>query len=362
MNNILFLSVFALIILTSTSCTKDNNKNNSEPTDTTALRSVNKVFVVNEGQFMQNNSSLSIYDPSTGTVMNNGFATVNQVPLGDVANSASILGDLIYIVVNNSGKIYIADKHSLVHKATITGLDSPREILFISDTKAYVSDLYAKGIHIIDLTTNTVSGFINLDNGNKQFVQHCAESMLAADGLIYASSWSYGDAVLVIDPSSDQLIDSIKVPKQPNSIVLDKDGKLWATSDVGYEGNPFGYEAPALTRINLQTRTVEAVYRLSIKASATQLSINKTKDSLFFLSAGIVKMSIYDKAVPTERIIDGNKLWYSITVSPFADEFYCADAIDYAQNGVVYRYTTGGTVIDSFYAGVNPGAYCFSKE
>ncbi len=311
---------------------------------------------------MQNNASLTVYDPATRQVMNHAFGNINQVPLGDVANSAAVNGNSIYIVINNSGKLYIADRNSLVHKATITGLDSPREILFVSQIKAYVSDLAAKGIHIIDLETNSLTGFVSTDNGNTQFAQHCVESMMLANGLVYASSWSYGDAILVIDPATDQLIDSIKVPKQPNSLVLDRDGMLWTTSDGGYEGSPFGYEAPALTKINLDTRTVEAVFRMNTGTSVIQLTINRTADSLFFMNNGIVKMSISDKSIPVERLITNEKLWYSLAVSPFADELYCADAIDYAQNGVVYRYSTGGALIDSFYAGVNPGFFCFSKE
>ena len=348
-------------LLLSFSCTKNKPADEHNTLDTTIIGASNRILIVNEGQFMQNNASLSVYDPITQKVVNNAFSAVNNVPLGDVANSAAIFGGKLYIIINNSGKIYVTDSKTLVHKATISGLDSPREILFVSASKAYVSDLSARGMHIVDLQTNTVTGFIRTDNGNKQFKQHCVETMLMAGSWVYACSWSYGDAVLVIDPATDQLVDSIKVPKQPNSMVTDRDGKLWVASDGGYAGSPFGYEAPALTRIDPATRQVEAVYRMAQGTAASQLSINRGGDSLFFLNNGVVKMSVYADELPQTRLIANNKRWYSLAVSPDADELYCADAIDYAQNGVVYRYSTGGAVIDSFYAGVNPGAYFFSN-
>lgn len=358
-NNYLLSTAIFFIFILGMSCTKDRPADSVPMLDTAVVNATNRVLIVNEGQFMQNNSSLSIYDPHSQKVVNNVFSEVNNVPLGDVANSAVQFGNSIYIVINNSGKIYVADSKTLVHKTTIIGLDSPREILFVSKTKAYVSDLTAKGLHILDLQTNTVSGFINTDNGNRQFHQHCAETMLMLGNRVYACSWSYGDVLLVIDPVADKLIDSIKVPKQPNSIVADRDGKLWAVSDGGYEGSPFGYEPPALTRIDPVTLQIEAVFRMAHGTSASQLCISRNGDSLFFLNSGVVKMSIYDDAIPRAPIIPASKRWYSLAASPESDELYCADAIDYAQNGVVYRYSTGGAVIDSFYAGVNPGFYCF---
>lgn len=38
---------------------------------------------------------------------------------------------------------------------------------------------------------------------------------------------------------------------------------------------------------------------------------------------------------------------------------YVADAIDYQQQGVVYRYTAKGEPVDEFHVGVAPGAFCW---
>jgi hypothetical protein len=38
---------------------------------------------------------------------------------------------------------------------------------------------------------------------------------------------------------------------------------------------------------------------------------------------------------------------------------YVADAIDYVQQGMIYRYSKDRELIDKFYVGIIPGAFCW---
>lgn len=61
-----------------------------------------------------------------------------------------------YIVVNNSGKIEVCNPTNLLRVATITGFTSPRFIVPVSASKAYVSDYISNSISIVNLVNNTV--------------------------------------------------------------------------------------------------------------------------------------------------------------------------------------------------------------
>ena len=51
--------------------------------------------------------------------------------------------------------------------------------------------------------------------------------------------------------------------------------------------------------------------------------------------------------------------YYEVAVDPLTSEVYVADAIDYVQDGVILRYSPEGELLDEFYVGIIPGAFCW---
>ena len=49
-----------------------------------------------------------------------------------------------------------------------------------------------------------------------------------------------------------------------------------------------------------------------------------------------------------------------MTIDPRTKEIYAADAMDWTQQGIVYRYTPSGVLLDSFYVGVCPENFCWN--
>ena len=90
------------------------------------------------------------------------------------------------------------------------------------------------------------------------------------------------------------------------------------------------------------------------------LHLSQAGDSLYILSGDLYKMSILDRKFPPEPLIrSGQRTFYSAGIDPRSGEIYLADAIDYAQNGMVYRFSPGGLLTDSFRVGINPGDFLF---
>lgn len=314
------------------------------------------LFIVNEGNFMYGNASLSFYDPASRKVQNDLFYNTNGLPLGDVAQSMIIHDNLGYIVINNSGKIYIINTLNGKYVGKITGLTSPRYIYFLNSEKAYITDLYAGQITIVDPKTKLVTGKI-LTPGHTS-----TEQMVLWNDFLFVSCWSFDNTILVIDTRTDAVVDEIKTGKQPGGLVLDKYNKIWTLCDGGWSKSGTTARIPMLQCINPGTRTLEKSFSLSADAKPSRLAINGTRDSLLFINDGIWKLGVNQTAIDDKPFLRvDNHLYYSLAIDPKTSELYLSDAIDYLQRGVIYRYSSQGAKIDSFKTGIIPGAFCFKQ-
>lgn len=67
------------------------------------------MYILSEGLFNQNNSSLARYSFNRQRCTNNYFSANNQRGLGDTANDIAIYGNKIYVVVNVSSTVEVID-------------------------------------------------------------------------------------------------------------------------------------------------------------------------------------------------------------------------------------------------------------
>ena len=331
------------------------------------------VFIINEGNFMYGNASLSYYNPETKEIQNNVFYNTNALPLGDVAQSMTIKDSLGYIVINNSGKIYIININTFKYTDKITDLISPRYIFFNDNQKAYISDLYSKKVSVYDIFSKTIIKEIDINNGNTEFTQHTSEMFVKTNSKIYVNSWSYDNTILIIDAENDILTDSIKVGKQPNSMIIDKFNNLWVLCDGGFSGSSYGQENAKLIKIDTQKNSIITEYIFdNISVSPSHLCTNLTKDSLYFIynswsgnvqQKGIYKMSVLSGNLPQNPFISiETQNVYGLGINPHNGDIYFSDAINYSQNGVVYRFKSDATPVDTFKVGINPSGFCFKSN
>ena len=71
-----------------------------------------EMYVLCEGLFNLNNSTLARYSFETNTCMTDYFRTINRRGLGDTANDMDIYGGKLYIVVNVSSTVEVVDLHT----------------------------------------------------------------------------------------------------------------------------------------------------------------------------------------------------------------------------------------------------------
>lgn len=316
------------------------------------------LFIMNEGNFQYGNATLSYYNPTTKSIDNEIFYRANGMKLGDVAQSMTIHDSLGWVVVNNSHVVFAIDLNTFKEVGRITNLTSPRYIHFISDEKAYITQIWDNRIFIVNPKRFEITGHIacpgmTMETGS-------TEQMVQYGKYVYVNCWSYQNRILKIDTETDRVVDELEVGVQPTSLVIDYNNKLWTVTDGGYSGSPYGYEVPSLYKIDAETFTIEAQFEFRKGDSPSEIQINRDKNRLYWINNDIWDMSVNAKQLPYKPLIEEQQtIYYGLTVDPYNGEIYVADAIDYQQQGKIYRYSTTGELIDEFYVGIIPGAFCW---
>lgn len=316
------------------------------------------LFIVCEGNFQYGNATLSYYDPASRTLINEAFYRANGYRLGDVAQSMTMGEGRGWIVVNNSHVVFAIDPDTFRETGRIVSFTSPRYIEFISPTKAYVTQLWDNRIAIVNPSTYEITGYITVPD--MQPDQGSTEQMVRLGDYVYCNCWSYQRSIIRIDTRTDSVDARLDVGLQPTSLKLDRYGRLWTLTDGGFEGSPQGYENASLYCIDPETMTIERQFQFRRGDDPSELQLNATADTLYWINRDVWRMDVRASRPPVRPFLEEKSTkYYGLTVEPVTSEVYVADAIDYQQQGMIYRFTGGGVPVDSFYVGISPGAFCW---
>lgn len=350
----IFTNVILLwLFITLVSCMKDDQWVKDHLQQGNLQLSTGGVFVINEGNFMYGNSTLTHYDTLKKEVQNDLFYRVNGLPLGDVAESMTIRESKGFVVINNSGKIYVMDINSGKYTGKITGLISPRFIHIVNNEKAYVTDLYAGKITIVDPATCRITDVIPCPS------HPSTEEMVQFEHKLFVTCWSDDKTVIVLDIESNKIMAEITTGEQPCGIVLDRFNKIWVLCQS--RPGSISTKPAMLQRIDPLTLKIERSFIFAIDAKPVKLTIDAKGDHLFYLLGNdIIKMAVTSDRLPERSFISlKSKLLYGLGIDPGNGNIYASDALDYQRPGIITRFSESGNPIDTFKAGIIPGRFCF---
>lgn len=353
-----YVGVFTTAIA-FTGCKKDDPE--PEPTNSTTAETTynNGVFITNEGPFGSGTGTISFYNRSSGAVSNDIFEAKNSYPLGNIVQSMEIYNGKAYIVVNNAGKIEVADGTTFAANGVVSGFTYPRYFLGINSNKGYVSEWGSGGVagavKIVDLSTKTITGTIPTGKG--------AEGMLLAGSKVYVAcggGFDNDSVVTVINSNTNTATANINVGANPKSIKMDASGKVWVLCSGKWDPTYTFLMSPGkLVRIDTATNAVDlSLPFASTTSQPSNLVINNAKTVLYYSYNGSVfpHPSSASTLVATAII---NRSFYGFGIDPTTDYFYGSDAVDFLSNGKVIRYNASATLLDSFAVGVIPGNFFF---
>ena len=113
-----------------------------------------KVLIANQGNFGWGEGTLSVYYEGSGTIDNEVYKRVNGESVGNVFQSIAKVEDKFYLVINNSGRLVVADT-GFKKIDVVDDFISPRYFYQTDKYTGYMTDLYANKIYLMDLASNT---------------------------------------------------------------------------------------------------------------------------------------------------------------------------------------------------------------
>lgn len=343
------IMLLLLAVLAFSSCVKENPKGN------TAAKGV---YLVNEGNFNFGNAEISFYDPATNNVNNNLFNTVNGYGLGDVAQSLTIHDSIGFIVVNNSAKIEVVSLPGLhkIRTITISG-SSPRYLLPVNDSIAYVSDLYAAKIHVVNYQTGMlVKQITGVPGWTEHLVMYGADVWV--EGRNYSSAHAASTSLVKLNTTNHTLVQTyVLTGSNCNGIVLDKSNNLW----VAVEQDTAHGVSSSLICYNQSMQQIKKL-DFAFGQHPSNLCINGAKDKVYYLDKGVYSMDVTSASLPDQAFIaEEGRTLYGLGIDPGNGEVYLSDALDYVQPSIIFRYNALGELQNTFHAGIITGNFSFKN-
>jgi DNA-binding beta-propeller fold protein YncE len=307
-----------------------------------------KVFVVCEGNFGWGNGAVSMVSLKDETVIEDNFKYVNNRNLGDVVQSITLINNNYFIVVNNSNKIEVVDTSSFKSVKIISGFQSPRYILPLNENIGLVSELYANKLYKIDLKNLSILQEIEF--------RGWSEKMIKVDDKIFVSN-IYSSKLYVLNENSLSITDSIEAGTFVNSLIVDKNKKLWILS----RGDNLESRQGKLYRYNPQNLNKELELTFSLAAEPKSLCTNLAKDSLWFIHKNVYSMSINALTLPTEPVVYSlqNQLFNGLGIEPSNSNIWISDAKDYQRKGQVFKYNSKAVLLKTYPVGIIPSEFLF---
>ena len=390
------LFVSGLVALAIAACGKDDGPSKSgtdnASTDenlageTVTVGDYKKIFVLNEGQMGANNATLDFLRFSDGKYVWNAYNQMNpELPLGlgDVGNDIAVTGGEVWMVINNSGLIEVADARNERHIATIE-IPTPRSIVF-EGKYAYVTSwngavlAYGDGysvdaansknpkgvVYKIDIKSHKVLGNVEVGYQPEGLAVYNGNLYVANSGGIssqLAPAYAYDYTVSIVSLSSFKLTETVEVAPNLKSVFSDGKGTIYVTTLGNYSNvhsGLYAFSAAAPKSVSRVQGTGAIAYNGSVAAvNGTKVYVlgNDTEFDWNAKTHDWYIWSVEEGTVTDEKLdLSGINPYAAFSVG---SQLIVSDAKDYVGPGSVTMFDlTRNAKLWTVTAGVCPGHF-----
>ncbi len=339
--------VTSLIITFLFSCSKDNTPSPPPipPKVTTG------VFVLNQGAFGGNNTTLTYYDFASGTQTTDFFKNVNGFGLGDTGSDFIIYGGKMYIVMNVSGYVAVANGITAKFIDTISfknaGVNRGPENIVAAGGNVFVSSTDGT-VAVIDTSSLAITKYIKVGSNPAQMVV-AGDNLYVSNTGGFNAAQHYDSTVSIIPLNSLTETGKIIVGINPGSITTDNTGNIYVACTGDYAS-----VAPRLVKVNTNANTIQSVDSAFGTIRYYNSNIFTTGGYLGATNVGIFN-PVTLASVRNSFITDGTAIVnpYGLDIDPATGDVYVGDAKDYVSSGEVFCFDKTGKKKFSF--SVSPG-------
>lgn len=327
-----------------------------------------EIYILSEGLFNLNNSSLTRYSFRTHQLKTNYFSTINKRGLGDTANDIALYGNKLYIVVNVSSTLEVVDfttgqSIKQIPMRTENGSSrQPRHIAFHKD-KAYVCS-FDGTVARIDTTSLEIEATVKAGrNPESLCVQNEKLYVSNSGGLDYTEGIGVDNTVSVIDLASFTEIKKITVGPNPGCILPDSENFVY----VATHGKNIVEGDYHLVKINSHTDEVERVFDEKVMNFAIQGNVGYLYNYNYQTEDASIKMFNLQtgETIREHFITDGTQIHtpYGIHINPYSGNIYITEAYSYTVTGDVLCFNQNGQLQFRLNRiGLNPNTVVFSNR
>ena len=318
------------------------------------------VYVLNEGSFNGNNATLTFYDFKTANAVTDVYKNANGSGLGDTGNDMIIYGSKMYIVMNVSSYLEVADASTT---KSIKKIDfkkegkaiSPRSVIAYNN-KVFVSS-WDGTIAVIDTTSLTIEKFITVGKNPEQMIISGSKLFVCNSGGITPG---FDSTISVIDLNTLTETSKIKAGTNPNAITADDAGNIYVMCNGNYGSIP-----PQLVKININSTAITK----NLLISLSKLRFYK---GTIYATGGygfpfVQMINPADLGIISNNFIkDGTFITtpYALNIDESTGDVYIGDAKDYMSSGSVYCFDNSGKLKFKFSTapGLLPNTVVFYKK
>ena len=313
------------------------------------------VFVANQGNFSDNNGTISVYDPVQDEASPQALTNFNSIIQG-----ITIFGRRLYVSANTGGRIDVFDTDSLGQVAQVSGLDAPRYV-----------ELTQRGIAAVTVQSFADSSsirFVNFDVATPSItdtvtVPGTPEGITLTSERIYAALGAFGDTTLVgAIERRTQAFSTVDVGCATRFVLADNGEDIYAVCSDKAEV------------VRLEGSTGDILGRIALPDTASTLgpgqtaSFSERADELYVVvgDRSVVRIDTESEMITAEiGPVEGERGIGAVAYDATREELYLGrlapPPAGFTTQGRVSIHNRSGAQTGSFAAGVAPTHIAFRR-